>query len=663
MKQLIKSAIVAVLAMSLCAGQSQFDLSRDVKGQLPVTRINPGVAGQCLTTNGSGATAWGPCASGSGTVTTFSAGTLSPLFTTSVSNPSTTPALSFTLSSFAAHTVFGNNTGSIAVPAAFQPKTTDLSDFNATAPSSSGKVPIWDQPSGTYIPGDPLVQGVFADASTSSANPVAIGGYDTAGTPALHRGTFINGTPAGTEYGIVVRNIPSGTQPISGSVSVSNFPATQPVSGSVSVSNFPATQTVAGTVTANQGGIWTVTANAGSGSFNVTGSVTANAGTNLNTSGLALETGGNLATLAGAVRAEDTASADADKGIGLLAIRKAAPANTSSIDGDYEYLQLNNGRLWTSSTIDNALPSGSNIIGSVKLTDGTNTQAVKPASSAAVAADPSSVTQISPNQPQLTTPLNVQGAKTNNNAAPGAANLGVLAAVANAAPPSYTEGNQTSLRVDLKGNLLVNNHPPDVLGCSQVNMRTSTYSGLSAGTPLLSIRWGDAAHLMVINHIRVNVITTVAATTAGQAEREIIIARSFTASDTGGTAITLTGNNQKMRTSFSTSLVTDMRVGTTITAGTRTLDANPVASAIAWLPLNMTGVDVGCTGASATSAAWSCVSSAGYIDLVNAGNGSDYPIVLAQNEGLIGRVGKDAMPAGATQQTYWQVGWCEVNAY
>jgi hypothetical protein len=38
------------------------------------------------------------------------------------------------------------------------------------------------------------------------------------------------------------------TQPISGSVSVSNFPATQAVSGSVSVSNFPATQAISGTV-------------------------------------------------------------------------------------------------------------------------------------------------------------------------------------------------------------------------------------------------------------------------------------------------------------------------------------------------------------------------------------------------------------------------------
>jgi len=48
-----------------------------------------------------------------------------------------------------------------------------------------------------------------------------------------------------------VRVDPTGTttQPISGSVSVSNFPATQPISGSVSVSNFPSPQIVAGSNT------------------------------------------------------------------------------------------------------------------------------------------------------------------------------------------------------------------------------------------------------------------------------------------------------------------------------------------------------------------------------------------------------------------------------
>ena len=48
---------------------------------------------------------------------------------------------------------------------------------------------------------------------------------------------------------VEVKNDTGNPLPVSGTVSVSNFPATQPVSGSVSVSNFPATQTVNGSVT------------------------------------------------------------------------------------------------------------------------------------------------------------------------------------------------------------------------------------------------------------------------------------------------------------------------------------------------------------------------------------------------------------------------------
>lgn len=54
---------------------------------------------------------------GSGTVTTFSAGNLSPLFSTSVSNPTTTPALSFTLTNQSANVVFaGPTSGGAAAP-------------------------------------------------------------------------------------------------------------------------------------------------------------------------------------------------------------------------------------------------------------------------------------------------------------------------------------------------------------------------------------------------------------------------------------------------------------------------------------------------------------------------------------------------------------------
>src|SRR4030095_15995438 len=53
---------------------------------------------------------------GTGTVTNFSAGDLSPLFTTTEATTTTTPALSFTLTNAAANTVFGNATASSAAP-------------------------------------------------------------------------------------------------------------------------------------------------------------------------------------------------------------------------------------------------------------------------------------------------------------------------------------------------------------------------------------------------------------------------------------------------------------------------------------------------------------------------------------------------------------------
>ena len=64
-------------------------------------------------------------------------------------------------------------------------------------------------------------------------------------------------------------------------------------------------------------------------------------------------------------KTEDNGSADGDVGVPAMAIRKATPVNTSDSNGDYEMLQMSVGRLWTSATIDAALPTGSNVIGAV----------------------------------------------------------------------------------------------------------------------------------------------------------------------------------------------------------------------------------------------------------------------------------------------------------
>jgi hypothetical protein len=86
-----------------------------------------------LADNTTGRVSWSTPGGGGGGVTSFSAGTFSPLFTTSVATATTTPALSFTASNASANTWFGNNTGSPA-PASFNASgaLTKTDDANVT---------------------------------------------------------------------------------------------------------------------------------------------------------------------------------------------------------------------------------------------------------------------------------------------------------------------------------------------------------------------------------------------------------------------------------------------------------------------------------------------------------------------------------------------------
>src|SRR5436190_9645952 len=78
----------------------------------------------------------------------------------------------------------------------------------------------------------------------------------------------------------------------------------------------------------------------------------------------------------------------------MLAVRKATPANTSGTDGDYEFLQMNAGRLWTSATIDAALPAGTNAIGKLAANSGVTIGAIEIAA-AQTLATVSTVTNLS----------------------------------------------------------------------------------------------------------------------------------------------------------------------------------------------------------------------------------------------------------------------------
>ena len=181
---------------------------------------------------------------------------------------------------------------------------------------------------------------------------------------------------------------------------------------------------------------------------------------------------------------------------------------------------------------------------------------------------------------------------------------------------------------------------PGILGLYTIGVISGSIAAtLAANSPLFSFRWGNTANLGIPDFISVGVSVNGVITTSVSMPLELIVARSFTASDPGGTTITLTGNNNKYRTSFATSLVTDARIATTgtLTAGTRTLDAQ----AEAMIPC-VTGTAIGVP-----------------LEMTTIYSRSQlFPIVLNQDEGFVIR-NQSAGPATGTFQLHVQMRWFE----
>jgi hypothetical protein len=169
----------------------------------------------------------------------------------------------------------------------------------------------------------------------------------------------------------------------------------------------------------------------------------------------------------------------------------------------------------------------------------------------------------------------------------------------------------------------------------------------AANGTLFSFRWGDATRLCVPSFIRLQCLQTAAATATIWPSFEVFIARSFSVSDSIGTALTLTGNSMKKRTSMGTTLVTDIRKATVaagLTAGTRTLDADPI--------LQMPTTQVVTTPNPNIALAQ-----------IDFADGIDHPLVFAQNEGFIVRGPTTVFGLAGTANLVVDVAWAEVTAY
>jgi hypothetical protein len=181
---------------------------------------------------------------------------------------------------------------------------------------------------------------------------------------------------------------------------------------------------------------------------------------------------------------------------------------------------------------------------------------------------------------------------------------------------------------------------------------TGLTTGMAANAAIASLRWGDTgptttpssiAHprVFVLLNVDVGAVCTTAFGTAQSVDAELIIARSFTASDSGGTQVTA-ANVSRARATMPPSLVTDLRVATTagLTAGTRTLDGVGFANCTIYTQNTAGGGDT-------MQSVYAC-EAAGM-----------HPVTLTTNEGLIVRV-PTAQGASGVIKYYIALTWAEV---
>ena len=190
----------------------------------------------------------------------------------------------------------------------------------------------------------------------------------------------------------------------------------------------------------------------------------------------------------------------------------------------------------------------------------------------------------------------------------------------------------------------VTERPQEVLAWNSVGVATGLITGLAAAAPLFSFR-NLSVNPIIVRRAGIGFVTTTAFTTAQMVSFGMQVARSFTASDSGGTAIAFTGSNAKHRTSLGTPTSLDCRVATTtaLTAGTRTIDAN------------MLGMQAGWSGAAGTTIAPALNNLLGH-------DAGDYPIVLAQNEGLL-ITSLTAMGAAGVGTAFIALEFAEASAF
>lgn len=208
----------------------------------------------------------------------------------------------------------------------------------------------------------------------------------------------------------------------------------------------------------------------------------------------------------------------------------------------------------------------------------------------------------------------------------------------NSGVDAEVEANTRALRVAVRPN------DYGSLGIYNKALTSGTMAaGLAANANVFAFRWTHATNLCIMRRVRLSAANAGTAFAAGVGIFNMFPARTFTASASGGTAGTLTGNNGKLRTSMATTLVGDVRISSTaaLTAGTWTLDTDAIGALS--------------TGILATAGATLIAPSDLFYHADN-----EYPLVLAQNEGFTIQA---TVPATGTWTFSVQAEWEELASY
>lgn len=178
-------------------------------------------------------------------------------------------------------------------------------------------------------------------------------------------------------------------------------------------------------------------------------------------------------------------------------------------------------------------------------------------------------------------------------------------------------------------------------------------AALAANSEIFQFRYVTAAsRIALVYKISITAGANVAASAAALVAFRATVARSWTVAGSGGTRLTLTGDNANLRTSMSTSEVNDAGISTTgaLTAGTKTLDTTDIGAI---------SQGIG-TGAITVAVALPLVEDGKLLDADGEGQ---HPLVLANQEGFVIRTGANAFPAGLTWSFSVNVLWGEVPAF